>query len=457
MNRLLTLLGTFSASFCFAVSMNFNGHFRSEATFYNNLALAPDSSKSFLSGRGLLQPNLIVDDHFQVRSQWSLLTSPKFTPDATVPLGQGQGAYVFGDPNSAALLLSRAWLEWTSDFGVFRLGRMPVSWGYGLLYDAGNGVWDDFQTTFDRLEYRLHLGHVVGALAYSKGRKLSVMGNTNDQEFYSIYLQYDNPEIDVEGGILYEKQARSSSQGADYLATTNLPSPNPYRHPTNPALYPLSGKMPYPISNNLVDVYLKKTLGYFTIGGELGWMNGDATDFNGDNKRDSLNALGMVVTASYEYHKVKGFVEALYASGDPNLNGGHLNGFVTLHRNRRPGLILGRELLGPYFNNDVGMGSLVVYGDNGAFSGVIYVRPGFRIDWSPSWASGVEVIWAQKAVAAAGEKKNLGIEVDLGTEYAVYKNFDLGLNIGFLFPGEGLRVTTPRTAFALRSTAALRF
>ena len=67
----------------------------------------------------------MVDDHFSVRSQWSLLTSPRFTPDATLALGSGHGAYVFGDVSSSALVLSRAWLEWTSDFGVFRLGRMP--------------------------------------------------------------------------------------------------------------------------------------------------------------------------------------------------------------------------------------------------------------------------------------------------------------------------------------------
>ncbi len=439
----------------FAVSMNFNGHFRAESDYYTNLDLASNQTKSFTGGRALLQPNLVVDDHFSVRSQWSLLSSPSLTPDATKPLASGQGGYVFGDPNTAALVLSRAWLEWTSDFGVFRLGRMPVSWGYGLMWDAGNGIWDDFQTTYDRLEYRLHLGHVIGALAYSKDRKLSVLGNVNDQEFYTLYLQYDNPEIDVEGGILYEKQSRSAGQAGDYFgtsATTN--SPNPYN---SSAGYKLGTKVPYPSSNNAVDVYLKKTMGYFTVGGEVGWLTGDAFDYDGNGKADSLNALGVLLSTSYEYHRVKGFVEFLYASGDSNLLGDHLNGFVTLHRNRRPGLILGRELLGLYHSNSAGQGSLVVYGDPDTFSGVMYVRPGIRVDWSPSWASGVEFIIAQKATAAAGESKSLGVEVDLGTEYAVYKNFDLGVNLGYLFSGAGLRVANPRGVFAFRTTAALRF
>ena len=449
-----------------AVSMNFNGHFRSEASYYSNAGLGlaeTESTKSFLSGRGLLQPNLIIDDHFSLRSQWSVLTSPKLTPDGTVPLGVGQGGWVFGDQQSAALTLSRAWLEWTSDFGVVRLGRMPVSWGYGLLYDAGSGVWDDFQSTLDRLEYRLHLGHIVGALAYSKGRKLNVLGNVNDQEFYTVYLQYDNPETEVEGGILFEKQNRSRGQVADYLGTANpapAVSPSPYALPSGyqgKKALKLATKTPFPLTNNVVDVYVKKTMGYLTLGGEVTWLSGEAMNYNGNGVTDSLNAFGAMVSASYEYHTVKIFLDMLYASGDSNLNGDHLNGFVLLHRNRRPGLILGRELLGQYYGNGVGLGSLVVYGNDDTFSGVFYARPGLRVDWSSAWSSGLEVIVAQKAQVATGEEKNLGVEIDAGTEYAVYKNFDLGVNVGYLIPGLGLGVPNPRGVFATRATAALRF
>src|SRR5690606_13479087 len=150
------------------------------------------------------------------------------------------------------------------------------------------------------------------------------------------------------------------------------------------------------------------------------------------------------------YHKVKAFVELLYAGGDADLSDNQLNGFVLLHRNRRPGLILGRELLGPYASNHVGYGSPVVYGDGGTFSGTIYARPGVRVDWSRNWASGVEVIYAQKATAASGDSSSLGVEVDVGTEYSVYRNFDMGLTFGYLFPGGGLRVPDPKGVFAAR-------
>src|SRR4051812_37640056 len=94
-----------------AATMNFTGNFRAEADSYNNLGLSPSSAaKNYIGVRALLNPNLVVDDHFSIKSQWSLLTSgPTFTPNPPA-LGVGQGSWLMGDPTTASLVLSRAWL-----------------------------------------------------------------------------------------------------------------------------------------------------------------------------------------------------------------------------------------------------------------------------------------------------------------------------------------------------------
>jgi hypothetical protein len=452
----------------FPVSVNFGGNFRTEGDYFTNLTQGYNndfSKKQFIRGRFLVDPNIVVDDHFTVRSQWSLLESPDSTPSIVSsvnsnpsPLGNGtgMGGFVYGDPTTSSLVLNRAWLEWSSDFGVVRLGRMPFSWGYGLVWDAG-GKWDDYGTTLDRLEYRLHLGHIVGALAYSKPRKKSVWGHKNDADFFMFYLQYDNPEADVEGGVIYEKQTRSNVQGTE-LATGN---PNNYYSDSY-----LGKNTPYPLNNNVVDVYLRKTVSYFTLGGEVSWMTGEANKYKTLSKNANLNALAATLNATYEYHKVKAFLEFLYASGDSNLNNDELTGFVSLHPNRRAGFILGRELLGKYSSvgtdpGKVGNGSMVLYGNDDSFSGIYFFRPGLRIDWSPSLSSGLELVYAQKASVQNGENRALGTEVDLGTDYSVYKNFDLGVNVGVLFPGKGILssmgLDTTYTVFGFRTTASLKF
>jgi len=469
----ITLISFISVS-AFSVSVNFGGNFRTEGDYYTNLTqgyLGDFSKKQLMRGRLLLDPNFIVDDHFSIRSQWSLLESQNITPshkatksngdinDAPLGNGMGMGGFVYGDPNTTTLVLNRAWLEWSSDFGVVRLGRMPFSWGYGLMWDAG-GLWDDYGTTFDRLEYRLHLGHIVGALAYSKPRKKSIWGHKNDADFFTFYLQYDNPESDVEGGVIYEKQTRSNRQGGELL------DENPNNYPSNSFL---AADTPYPLNNNVVDLYLRKTVSYFTLGGEVNWMTGEANNYkNTLSKNANLNALAATANVTYEYHKVKGFIEFLYASGDSNLNNEEMTGFVLLHPNRRAGFILGRELLGKYSSvgtdpGKAGNGSMVVYGNEDAFSGVYFFRPGLRIDWSPSLATGLEVVYAQKASVKSGEDRALGTEIDLGTDYSVYKNFDLGVNVGVLFPGKGVissmapDVEKTYTVFGFRTTASLKF
>lgn len=457
---LFTALAIFLAGFStpsFAVSMNFNGNFRADTAFYNNPDLGAgniNANRSYLGARALLNPNLLIDDHFSLKSQWSLLASPGFTPAAT-PLSVGQGGYIFGDASTASLNLSRTWLEWTSDYGVLRVGRMPFSWAHGLLWDAGDEVWDDYQTTMDRLEYRLYLGHLIGGLAFSKGRKNSLLGENNDSSFYSLFIQYENPESDLQGGLLYENQWRSPGQSDELLGLSG--TSNPYKTPG--AATELSAKTPFPRNNHVVDVYLKKTFGSFSIGGELAWLTGVAADYNGDGKDDTMSAIGSTVRLQYEAHAVRAFLDFTYASGDNDLNDNTMNGFVLLNRNRRPGLILGRELLGPYAGNGnhTGAGSCVVYGNKDSFSGCYYLRPGVKVEWSPSWSSGIEVIIAQKSAVQPGESATLGTEIDIGTDYAVYQNFNLGLNLGYLFAGDGLRKPSPNGVFGLRIMAGLKF
>ena len=216
--------------------------------------------------------------------------------------------------------------------------------------------------------------------------------------------------------------------------------------------------MPYPLNDSILDAYMKKTVGYFTFGGEVAWLTGEANDFTGNGVADKMNAVGLSANLIYEYHRFKGFLDLVYASGDNDLTGDHMNGFVLLHRNRSPGLILGRELLGSYLASPIGMGSHLVYGNDGAFSGVWYLRPGARFDWTPSLSSGAELILSNKAAPQAGEPGFLGVELDLGTEYAVYKNFDVGVNLGFLFPGAGLAGTAnTQSAFAIQTVASVKF
>lgn len=452
----------------FAVTMNFEGSFRTEGSYYNNTGLgngAIPKDKAFLYNRALLNPSVVIDDHFSVKSQWSLLSSPTFAPSSQSFAGSamvvGNGGYILGDPNATAMLLQRAWLEWTSDVGVLRLGRMPFNWGYGLLWDDGSrDIWDDFQTTLDRVEYRLNLGYINFGVSYSKTFKASTLGSGGDSIFFSGFLQYKNPETDFEGGILYENQWRSPDLTANFKGPSNpaAKNPNPWYVPpvagfTQPNL---AKNTPYPLSNHVLDIYVKKGLGAFTLGGEFSYLAGKAIDFGGDGTADDLGAFALVARAQYEKHQLKAYAEVLYATGDDNINDNTQSGFLLLHRNRRPGLILGRELLGPYATSAVSQGSCTAYSGPNTFSGCLYGKVGASYDWTSTISTGLDLIYARKVAIAAGEESSLGFEIDAGVAYLLYQNFTVGGNAGLLLPGAGIGPNTD-AAFAVRGTAALNF
>lgn len=65
----------------------------------------------------------------------------------TTQLPPNTGSNSFSD----SVRVKRAWGEYTTPLGELRFGRMPDHWGLGMLYNAGDGYDDDYQTTFDRL------------------------------------------------------------------------------------------------------------------------------------------------------------------------------------------------------------------------------------------------------------------------------------------------------------------
>lgn len=454
------LFGVATAS---AVTMNFEGNFRAEGSYYNNTGLgnaAIPKDKAFIYSRALLNPSVVIDDHFSVKSQWSLLSSPTFAPAngnfAGSAMVVGNGGYLLGDPAATALVLGRAWLEWTSDVGVLRLGRMPFDWGYGLLWDDGSrDIWDDFQTTLDRVEYRLNLGYINFGVSYTKTWKGATLGSGSDSVFFSGFLQYKNPETDFEGGILYENQWRAPDLAASFKSGKSNPWSVPASVPA--ASQPnLAKATPFPQSNHVLDLYVKKGLGAFTVGGEFSYLAGKAIDFGNDGTADDLGAFAFVARAQYEKHQLRAYAEILYASGDDNINDNTQSGFLLLHRNRRPGLILGRELLGPYASNAVSQGSCVAYSGPNTFSGCLYGKLGASYDWTSTIATGLDLIYARKVAVGGGEESSLGFEVDAGVSYLLYQNFTVGSNLGLLLPGAGLGPNTD-AAFAFRGTAALTF
>lgn len=125
-----------------------------------------------------IEPAIIISDNLRVRSQIDLLSNLVMGSTAqgniNFPAASGGGYYVsqrsgyvpisgmsssqdspVSGVNSLqdAVSVRRAWAEYDTPVGQLKFGRMPDHWGLGMLYNAGDDVDGDYQSTADRIAF----------------------------------------------------------------------------------------------------------------------------------------------------------------------------------------------------------------------------------------------------------------------------------------------------------------
>jgi uncharacterized protein (TIGR04551 family) len=69
-----------------------------------------------------------------------------FQEDTQAPPASGRNSF------TDSIVVKRAWAEYASPVGELRFGRMPFHWGLGMMFNAGDGPDDDYQSTVDRIQ-----------------------------------------------------------------------------------------------------------------------------------------------------------------------------------------------------------------------------------------------------------------------------------------------------------------
>ncbi len=130
-----------------------------------------DNTNAGANLRFRLDPEFHVSDNLRVISQIDLLdnlvlgSTPSGYAVDNGAVTQRSGYAPLGalDDNTAApnggrnsikdsIIVKRVWAEWVTPVGQLRFGRMPNHWGLGMVYNAGDGHDDDYQSTIDRAQ-----------------------------------------------------------------------------------------------------------------------------------------------------------------------------------------------------------------------------------------------------------------------------------------------------------------
>ena len=98
-----------------------------------------DKSQATANLRLRLNPEIHISDNLRILTQI----------DALDNLVLGSKVNATGNPVD----VKRAWGEYLSPVGQIRFGRMPDHWGLGMLYNSGDYLDADYQSTIDRMQF----------------------------------------------------------------------------------------------------------------------------------------------------------------------------------------------------------------------------------------------------------------------------------------------------------------
>lgn len=424
-----------------------------------------------------------------------------------------------GDPSTTqvngdvadSIQVKRLWAEWSTAFGVIRIGRQPSNWGLGILATDGDGFRNDFGdayrgAVFDRILFATRPVTLVKGIAAIAGGK--PMPKAADDPGIIFAIAFDKL---VESSAITFRQAISDDDRlSDENAGNTRQSPFWLSDQGDDVLemvYVLVFKREdWKVGNELMDL---------TVGGYLinRWQHGSESNvwipdvhvkwkmrgafFEGElyhitgstqaiapefDKTTEASITGFVARAGYQNPSFRGLFEVGHASGDDVLLDEVFTG-RALHEDHNVGLILYEQVLAQRtVEKFVGDPDLQGLWSNGGVYNSTYINPRlifspgdifeFRLGFLMAFADEIDgaimpLLKNEDGVQelnndAITETRLLGTEVDLGIHMKWLDDHILiGMEVGYMHAGRRLGRTTqyqdPRDAAAPLSYNAAQY
>ena len=228
-----------------ATELTWEGHYRARGQFFDSLSVSNSDSELDLPDDGLdpegvamsfdhrfrLQPNWLLSEHASLHAQLDLLPFLKFgnqpetiidpvsgdplpfeLSDAVVPPSTDEGGVT-----TQNIQVTRAWGEVHSSIGTLAFGRMPVSWGSGMIWNDGNEPLDEYGDTADRLQLTSRVGPVYLMGAFETNYEHYV-AESDDFSTISASIAYKTETAGI--GTYHSLRYWTESQESQYRAYT---------------------------------------------------------------------------------------------------------------------------------------------------------------------------------------------------------------------------------------------
>ena len=304
-----------TTSMVHALELDWSGQFRSEFNFIQNYEMDVNDGAVYdgiRAGAGgyyipsggsttaywetlflKLRPKIVVNDNIYIKSEF-WLGDPTFGFFGNAaPYSNGERQFYSNQLRGSTITAQRFWAEFLSDIGTFQIGQAPLDWGLGIVWNAGDGLWDHYESTGDVIRLVAKFGafsFVPAAVFYSIGNSIggscsvstatglcpqgSATGSQSVAD-YSLMVKYENPDEDFEAGINFIKRIAGAGQDVNVgYQGPDSTNPGSAVTPPNPAF--VSGGSNY----NIYDIFGRKKFGRVSVAAEIPITTGNVGGIN---------------------------------------------------------------------------------------------------------------------------------------------------------------------------------
>ncbi len=409
-----------------------------------------------------VRPRLLVNDNIFIKSEWWVGDPIYGLFGMSVPSTVDQQQYNSTGQRSSVLSAQRFWAEAVTDYGTIQVGKLPLSWGLGLIWNSGEELYSRYMSTGDGARLIAKYGELLvvpGVYVRSIGDSIGggcalgvsgcVYGSSpRNLTDYSLAVTYANTDENFEVGFQAIKRIGTGA-GSLLLPMSEVAGP------MNLTTFDFTGKKKFGLWHLAVEVpFSSGTLGSmqvqaFGVASEVSWKMASGFDLK--------SKFGY---ASGQNNEVNAFHAMSF---HPNYHIAMIMFNYQLSNFARGQNLASAALSSPYYNPIV----------NALYAAIAPV-----IKPSEKWSLRPAVIWAIAPTTAAATgsyydywsqtmKTNisgktqgvaLGFEVDFGVSYAWDDAVLFQWDNGFYLPGSfyafsgtsGQNITRPVLASALR-------
>ncbi len=455
-----------------ASSFKFDGYYRVRQIYYYNLpqttwntvtlpgapnpvnipATNYNSSQrntSYFDQRFRLEPQLNINEAIVIKSQIDMLDNTfwgnNVDPGNSIYTGNPSNNSAYypyspynADGSLANIDVKRVWLEYTSPFGKFSIGRMPYGFGLGVLYNNGDGFkneWGDayYGNTADQIQFTtMPMGiqkPLLIVLDYAKIKANSPYSPYDDDDWYTFIPGYMTQKLTAMLLLQHQEQnvfKKNINLAELYVNTT-------------------------PIKN------LNILLDYFYISGHLNPFESGSTAAGvlqsvlGTDQLKVVDAQGGVLRGTYNMSPLEYVLEIGFSPANGKSSSdietypfsNDYNSSLILFNNT--GLGAPNTFVNPTYTalNEAGSYNAnytAIPPESSVKDDFLYFAP--MVKFTPADFLHVKLQYmyaeANDFVNYAGGTKlsrDLGNEIDLGVDTTLSNNFIFGFQTGYFMPG----------------------